>query len=280
MYKTLLNCFAALLLLVTTGYAQTAPSMDDLHQFKQAARITRCNVIGSTTSAAGTTLGTADVPASSQFHIVGSTSAGNYIIAFLRWSVPDNPTKNAAAKAYKDGLNTTFYVNGSERQYFLLTPAEYTLYAEKVEPRGKFVAYASTTLVKVRPGNKEGKNGYPIYYDFTNDVNLGLMFGYRFSPNPKKDLSFNALLGFGISSIPVDSLSTQGVIKSKGNQAALSPSLGGVVQLNKFQFGVTVGLDLMAGEAGRSWVYKRRPWIGIGIGYSLFRLSGGGSDEQ
>ena len=30
----------------------------------------------------------------------------------------------------------------------------------------------------------------------------------------------------------------------------------------------------MSGEIGRNWIYRNRPWIGIGFGYEIFKPKG------
>ncbi len=49
-------------------------------------------------------------------------------------------------------------------------------------------------------------------------------------------------------------------------------SLGGgiVYSYNKINIGFFVGRDSAIGEDSKKWNYNKRPWIGVGLGYSLF----------
>jgi hypothetical protein len=47
---------------------------------------------------------------------------------------------------------------------------------------------------------------------------------------------------------------------------------GYVFSSNKFAFGVFTGIDWGVGEISNSWDYDSRLWIGIGVGYDIFKL--------
>lgn len=258
-----LSAFILLVFIYCHVAAQVTASTQR-HRFRQAVVLTETDATGVAVAPAHTE----SIPLNALFYVAAVTGGGDYVIHIPRWKVRGDAAQQAALVTRNTNLSED--ASGNLR-YFLLTPANYTLWAEKVEPRGKFVVYTSTNLIKLRPGKKELTNGYPTYFEFKSDFNLGLMAGGRFSGKTRKNLAFNVLAGIGLSSVSVDSLSTKGAVTTAGNQAALSPSLAFVGEIDRFQVGLSVGVDIMAGAVGRDWIYRGRPWIGIGLGFSLFQ---------
>jgi hypothetical protein len=101
---------------------------------------------------------------------------------------------------------------------------------------------------------------------------LGLSGGWKYSFGDEQQFGFNILAGFTVASVAVDSLTTKGRVSSNTTAASFSPHLGVVIDFQKFQFGVYTGIDFLYGELNKYWVYRNQPWLGIGIGYSLFRV--------
>jgi hypothetical protein len=172
-------------------------------------------------------------------------------------------------------LNPTFYATAAGSPvYYRMTADQYKIFAERLQPKHSFTFGAATTIIKIRPGSKKLiNNQYPAYFDFANDFNLGALFGYKNKPNRKVEFVQNFLVGVSLSSISVDSATTQGTTKISANNSALTFSLGYVGEVKRFQLGVFGGIDLLSGEVGRKWVYRNRPWVGLTVGISIFRTS-------
>lgn len=58
----------------------------------------------------------------------------------------------------------------------------------------------------------------------------------------------------------------------KVQTASLSTGVGLVFSYEGFTFGLTGGVDFALGENSSQWTYQGRPWLGAGIGYSLFKF--------
>lgn len=80
----------------------------------------------------------------------------------------------------------------------------------------------------------------------------------------------------------MDSANTKGFQKIKTNASAISPTTGLVVHFKKsgLQLITTIGLDFIAGELGRKWVYRNQPWLGIGVGFSIFKFGDKGTVSE
>lgn len=191
---------------------------------------------------------------------------GNYVIRLLRWKDVNDKTQ----KALNDSKNDNFWGTTAAPIYYLLTPAQYKDNAERIEKKGMFTVGAGTTLIKIRPGRKDQE----LYTDFVNDFNIGVMAGFKFKPYRRRELSHSVLGGLSFGSVGVSSSTTKNVITEETDAASISFSGGYVFEYNKFQLGLFTGIDVLSGKAGRHWVYKKRPWLGVGFGYSIFRAEG------
>lgn len=167
----------------------------------------------------------------------------------------------------------TFQDTHGKNIYFKLSIDNYKAYAERLKPSGSFIVGASTTLLKIRPGNKKEGNE-KIYSEFGNDFNVGLTAGWKFNPNRHHDFSASGVVGLAFSSIKVTPQTTRNYIELEAVQSCVTPSAGIIFEYNKFQFAAFTGIDVMFGEIGHYWIYRNRPWVGIGFGYSIFQARG------
>lgn len=232
------------------------------HIFTQSISLPLCDVAGTATGSSKS------LEKDWQFEIVRIKSDGNYVIRLLRWK----DVKDAGQKALNASKNTNFYGTDASPIYFLLTTDEYKNNAERIEKKGTFTVGAGTTLIKIRPGREDQE----LYTDFVNDFNIGVMAGFKFKPYRRRELSHSLLGGISFGSVGVSSNTTKNVITEETDAASISFSGGYVFEYNKFQLGLFTGIDVLSGKAGRYWVYKKRPWLGLGFGYSIFRAEGKG----
>lgn len=194
-------------------------------------------------------------------NIVGT----DYIIQIAKFTSGSDKAIAQNLLTYQDSTGKNIYLK--------ISIDDYKAYAERLKPKGHFIVGASTTLIKIRPGNKEEGDG-KIYSEFGNDFNIGLTVGYKFNPNRHHDLSVSGVLGLAFSSIKVTPQTTRNYITTESVQSSLTPSLGLLFEYNKFQFAAFTGIDVMFGEISHHWIYRNRPWLGIGFGYAIFQERG------
>nr|WP_315417432.1 hypothetical protein [uncultured Pedobacter sp.] len=105
---------------------------------------------------------------------------------------------------------------------------------------------------------------------FTTDLNLGasISFRRRFSQN----FYWGVIGGLSLSSVKLDSLSTNGTVKTPSDRPAITPSINGLLGYKNINLIFGVGIDYISqtSKIEQSWVYHKKPWFGIGIGVSLF----------
>jgi hypothetical protein len=216
-----------------------------------------CSISGAV-AAAGTTL---DVLPGYEFKVINKNGS-DYIIRFLKWV--DNPEKN---KRFVSEAGTPD--DEQTWKYFLLPIADYNPKAETVLAKHAFTIGALTVPIKMRFGDKKA-NGDPLRdFTFSGDVSLGFSLGYKYSPSKRH--AFNALTGVSITSVPISPQTTKNLITNETNVAAVTWHIGLLSEVDNFQFGVFSGIDYLAGETGRRWIYRNQPWLGIAIGYSLLQ---------
>ncbi len=202
------------------------------------------------------------------------------VIHFLKWQTNrENKFEIGEPEAIRN--NARFFGNAANNKpdvYFKLPITTFlsTMSVGEIIPRFSVVFGVSTVPVKVRMGDKTDIPGElkKKYFDFQGSVNAGFNAGVSLNLNkrrgPQKDF-VNFLGGVGLSSVPVDSFSTKGLIKQSTNAAAVSLNGAIIYQRNNLQAGLFFGIDNLAGELGRQWIYKNDVWMGFGVGISLFR---------
>ena len=124
--------------------------------------------------------------------------------------------------------------------------------------------------IKVRFGGQ--KDGQKIYTKFESGVNLGVALTYRFNKK-LKEVDVYGLLSLSTSQVNLDAESTNNFITSSQDASAITPSLGLLFQFkNNLQIIAIAGLDVISGKIGRNWLYRDRPFIGIGLGFNIAQL--------
>lgn len=234
---------------------------DGRHVFNYDVTLTSCKIDGGSITGAVTER----IEANTIF-VIRTITANHYVIHVSKFT-----SNNATSTALNQKLVSS--AAGADI-YFKLSKEEYQLNAERFENRGTFTVGAATTLIKVRPGRKEPKDGYAIYSEFGNDFNIGVSAGWKFQPYRRLQLAHSIVGGLSFSSIKVTPYTTKDYVTSESTQGCLTFSLGYVFEYNKFQVSVFSGIDVMSGEIGRKWIYRDRPWLGLGFGFQIFRGEG------
>lgn len=189
----------------------------------------------------------------------------------------DKSPERAAVTEVKDSsgkiIITAKPAKSEEEIYFFISLAEFDKVCEKITSNHSFTVGIPTIPAKIRFGNG-GRGDDPRYFRFEGNVSLGLSGGWKYSFGEDNKYGINTLVGFTIASVAVDSLTTKGKVNSNTSAASFSPHIGGVFDVQSFQFGLYGGIDFLYGEPNKYWVYRNNLWLGIGIGYSLFKTDG------
>ena len=107
-------------------------------------------------------------------------------------------------------------------------------------------------------------------FSFEEKVNFGISFGLKIQRPTTVYSAHNFLAGVSISDVRVDSTNAVHYSTALTSASAFSVSAGYMYQFDKFQIGVFVGTDYISNNAAIGWRYQGVPWIGVGLGLSLF----------
>ena len=170
----------------------------------------------------------------------------------------------------KDTINSTYYIKLKNRQKEWLPFTEFTVSSLTIPLKYRF-----------REKSKD------ISEEFTSAFNLNFFLGYSYGNtsfmfrdkvgNKSNTWKISGGLIFGASTLKLNSSNTSSADKpiESGNtidQGLFSFGLGTTYSFNKLNFGVFYGWDYSLGEASDKWNYNGFPWLGIGVGYSLFKI--------
>lgn len=108
-------------------------------------------------------------------------------------------------------------------------------------------------------------------FEFSDGFSLGTSFSWTLKHNWVNDKTYNLVLYAGVSSISVDSLKTRGSTNAD-KIPAFSPAIGFMIEKSGIQIGAFWGLDFPIGKIQKNWIYRNRPWFGIGLGFSIFKI--------
>ena len=111
--------------------------------------------------------------------------------------------------------------------------------------------------------------------DFSGAFNFGAAIGAKFPSRPSCIWKQSALMGFSISNTVIDSVAAdkhQDKLSSTNNFTAFSLSIGYLLEYKGVQLGIFLGFDKLSriNQEEFGWHYQGKPWLSIGLGYSIF----------
>lgn len=112
-------------------------------------------------------------------------------------------------------------------------------------------------------------------FDFTKDISVGTTFGIKYALGHRRDTAIDGLVGIGLSTLTIDSITSQGTILYPADLLAFTISYGLVVEFGNAQVGVFSGFDFLSyrDQAKYMWIYRNKPWLSFGVGFSIFSFN-------
>lgn len=254
MKKNLILAVAVILIAAGSTFAQSnqttkSSSSNSIHEyntnhewiFDANVTVTECDAVGTPSSNKVTAL------QGYTFNIKAVDSKdGDIVIVFT-------PFKDV----FSD-LKSKFNSN----KYFLLTKADFALSCSDNTDASKWaISYGALVIpFKFRPTKSI----------FTNNTNLGSSVYFQYALS--KDWAHGVVLGVSLSSVTLDSLSTNYKIKTNTDRPAFTPSLSYVISYKNISFTAGLGTDIISKTSvvEKSWIFNGKPWIGFGLGINLF----------
>ncbi len=162
----------------------------------------------------------------------------------------------------------------SKSAYILPTSQLMRSSKEFVNKNGVFNLGILFLPVKIRPFATESGQ-----FDFSDGFSLGTTFSLTYHHNWVNDFTHNLLLYLGTSNFTLDSSKIKEV-RDEYKISAFSPAIGYMMQKNQIQISLLVGIDFPSGSVQKNWVYRNQPWIGVGLGFGLFKLSDSANSQK
>lgn len=184
------------------------------------------------------------------------------------WKYKDN-TENSASNQTQPVTPEEEYkyisINTNDK-YFLIDLEEFNKKTSEYNGSNHSVIWGFSTLpIKLR---FSGENR-PFLYETGFSLGINAGYEYQFRSRTKQSIGF--LLGIGVSTIAITPESVNNYVDESSTAGAFTPSLGIVYSFESFQIGLFTGYDIIPGPLGENWVYRNSPWLGLGLGFTIFQ---------
>lgn len=169
-----------------------------------------------------------------------------------------------------DTINSTYYIPLKNRRTEWLPFTEFTISSVTIPLKYRF-----------------GDDSRNISEEFTSGINLNFLIGYSYGNtsftfrdkvgNKTNTWKLTGGIIFGASTLQLNNANTSASNEpiEAGNtisQGLFSFGFGATYSFNKLNFGLFYGWDYSLGDTSEKWNYDKEPWLGLGIGYSLFKF--------
>lgn len=263
-------CICICLLLFVCSKAQENNNKDlfkKIHKFFRSAQLHKCHLNGVLSEGADET---EDILPGYEFKIIDQVD-DFYIIRFSKWTNENYDylnTKLNGMSSQKNSANANpNFMGDDEIIYFKLPLKIFSTKCELAFSRHSFTVGGLVLPIKIRFGAKSADGTIKRDFTFSGDASVGLSAGYKYTGNGT--VSHNFLTGLAITSVSVSPATTNKFVTAETNLAAITWHFGYLLEIDRFQFGAFTGIDYLAGEAGRQWMYRHKPWLGVGLGFSF-----------
>lgn len=174
---------------------------------------------------------------------------------------------NIQSKPKKNNNELYSYISEeTNNRYFIMNLDDFNKKTSEFNGTNhSFIWGFSTIPIKLRFKNDNA----PFQYE--TGFSLGVNAGYEFQFQSKNKQSIGFLLGVGISAVNITPETVNDYIDKSITTGAFTPSLGLVYTYESFQIGAFTGLDIIPGELGQNWDYEDKPWLGLGLGFTIFQ---------
>lgn len=268
-----------LLLLFCFDVKAVSPKLGSYYTLNTQVNLSRCKKDG--TIFAGESQ---NINAGIKIRFCNKLKGDNYVISVARY--PDNDAENnrlvyakiAGTVTYEDNITGNILPDDTYTVLYFLLPKDDLQYIDTIPQRLTFQYVNITSLPgKLRFGAGKKSFTFPDGGTYTRQfsvegsLNLGYAIGGQVRLDRSNKFFFNFIGGVNVGSISVDSASTDG--KANGNTKtalAISPFVGAYLQYGNVQVGLLTGIDFPTGKIGQDWIWRYQPWLGIGVGVSIF----------
>lgn len=276
-----------LLILSSECFGQSEENIKiGLYQWSEVVIIKRCDIHGVDLSRPDSLLLS---KVGQKFRVISLLDNGFAVIKILDYTnIRKNYTSDSSRKKAKFDLPVQEYFQynylGSDTSYFDEKSKGGIYYNNQAYFKIKVKVIDDCAVKETRIGGSfaAGVINFPFKYrpqkgntDFSGAFNFGAGLGYTFAHKTQTQFTQSIISGYSISNIILDSASTirnQGELASTNNFTAFSFSIGYVIEYQKVQAGLFLGIDMInkINQKQFGWQYQNKPWISVGLGVAIF----------
>lgn len=196
-----------------------------------------------------------------------------YCIVFWKFKKDGQQSSNSTGKkgGASQTTNTDKYIGADENGFtFFISGDDLKAFATDSfkKAKGWFNVNGLVLPIKLRFKNKQPGG----QFDFEQSISIGPAISRVVNyGGPFGQSSLSLLTGLNVTNVAVDNNTVaNNLVSSKTTVLALSPFVGFNVQYQSITFSLLSGFDIIPGQIGSNWAYRNSPWVGIGIGASIF----------
>jgi hypothetical protein len=207
---------------------------------------------------------------------------------------------------FKDGLYTQY--DGKVKRKVYIEIEEGLLKIRETRIQNKQIIVDTNTIIAVYPKEQNRLNNTPILFN-KNSLDLDFLImplkyrpsqkaipsqlnatlngsvyvGYRtdkylvryeLNPLKKSDriidhYGFSFGLFGGLGNTAMTPTTTNNFIATEYDGVIFSKGVAGIVAINNFTIGLSVGLDNLLDNNKKHWIYESKPWFGLALGLNL-----------
>ncbi len=267
-----MNKLLILILLISSQICWSQTSIG-LYEWEEVVEMQKTDINGSTI---GETILT---KIGQKFRVIATNKDGLLVLKIIDYGTKDPNFYTYNFLGQPSDLDSLAQHQIDAKQYgkyqaFFLAKADYvtnTKIATKNIKKGGSLSIGLITLpYKFRFQKKKN--------EFEGSFNFGASLGYRFPKNDFNGIDYIVAFGVHHTSIKLDSISVGSNAESlvnTNNYSALSFSLGFIVEYEKIQVGLFVGIDKLNrnNQDFYKWEYQNKPWVSLAFGSAIYSNS-------
>jgi hypothetical protein len=214
------------------------------------------------------------IPEKTRFTVIGDFNQDNIIVIIGLFDSKKDEFEKLNLKNSQKKPNKEYDISIENRKLFILSKKSLSSNAITVFPNigengsWNWAAGLVVLPIKLRNMPKEQRT-------FSKDLSLGFSGGGKVRLSKYNPTYLNFLVNVGISAITVDKNTTNGKLTTNSERAAMTGAFGVVFENHAYQFGLFFGKDRLTAQDQKEtdWQFKNKPWIALGLGYSILSKS-------
>jgi hypothetical protein len=190
-----------------------------------------------------------------------------------------NSSDSILRKVYLSNQNEDLVLsiyNSDSTEIHLMNASNHFLKTITLNQKNLFDIDLITTPVKFRPGQSmmqpqlNSSLNASVYIGLRNNYNL-ISYKKGYNKYQRYISSYGLSYGLfaGLSNTSMNPWVTKEHISKEYDGVVFSKGVSGIIGLNKFTIGLSIGIDNLLDPNKKYWIYEGKPWVGISFGLNV-----------